>query len=254
MNKIYIFLAFVLTAVIPLTVSAQHKESEIDPSKPTNLYTEVSVNLDYKKSDEENLYGVRGSISYAINPDNLIMAEIPFLRNDLTGKTGLSDIRVRYFAALKRDISPTFIAIAPFLDITMPTGSFENGLGGSSWSFTAGSVIGLMFSEKFGLFPGIGIIHMTKPTTDLLPDDMKFTSTGVAFQFNASYSFSNKTYIFVNPTPSILSTNGIWKTYWAGETSLNHTFIPGKLLMSLYWGPNFTNKTNSFRLGATFYL
>lgn len=255
-TKLLLVFTFFVIASFPLTLSAQkhHKEQEIDPSKPTNMYTEVSVNLDYKKSDAENLYGVRGSISYAINPDNLLMAEIPIFRNDLTGKTGLSDIRIRYFTAVKRDISNTFIAVAPFLDVTMPTGSLEKGLGSSSWSISAGSVIGLMFSDNFGLFPGVGIIHMTKPSTDLLPDDMKFTSTGVAFQFNASYSFDRNTYIFVNPTPSVMSTNGIWKTNWAGEMSLNRTFIPNKLMMSAYWGPNFTNKTNSFRLGATFYL
>lgn len=254
MKKICIYIFIFCATFFSLTATAQHKEQEIDPSKPTNMYTEVSVNLDYKKSDAENLYGVRGSISYAINPDNLLMAEIPIFRNDLTGKTGLSDIRVRYFTAVKRDISHTFIAVAPFLDVTMPTGNFENGLGTSSWSISAGSVVGLMFSDNFGLFPGVGIIHLTKPSTDLIPDDMKFTSTGVALQFNASYSFDKNTYVFVNPTPSIMSTNGIWKTYWAGEISLNRTFIPNKLLMNVYWGPNFTNKTNSYRLGATFYL
>jgi len=254
MRKFNIYVVILLGTVFSLTATAQHKKQEIDPSKPTNMYTEVSVNLDYKKSDAENMYGVRGSISYAINPDNLLMAEIPVYRNDLTGKTGLSDIRVRYFTAVKRDISHTFIAVAPFLDVTMPTGNFENGLGASSWSISAGSVIGLMLSEQFGLFPGLGIVHLTKPGTDLIPDSEKFTSTGLGFQFNASYSFDKNTYLFVNPTPSIMNTNGTWKTYWAGEASLNRIFIPNILQMSLYWGPNFTNKTNSYRLGASFYL
>lgn len=247
-------IALLLSVLLSLNLYAQHKEKEIDPSKPTNMYTEVTVNADYKSSELENLYGLRASVSYAINPDNLLLAEVPVLRNDLTGKTGLSDIRVRYFTAVKRDISPMFIAIAPFVDVSMPTGSFENGLGTSSWSLSAGSVFGLMFSEKLGLFPGIGILHITKPGTDLIPDNEKLSSTGIAFQFNASYSFGPNTYLFVNPTPSIMNTDGIWKTYWAGEAIMNQILIPNKFQMSFYWGPNFTNKTNSYRLGASFYL
>lgn len=254
--KLAILISVFILSSFPLNISAQnkHKEPEIDASKPTNMYTELTINLDYKKSDEEKLYGIRGSISYAINPDNLLMAEIPILRNDLTGKTGLSDIRVRYFSAVKRDISNTLIAIAPFVDVTMPTGDLEKGLGSSSWSVSVGSVVGLMLSDNFGLFPGAGIVHLTKPSTDLIPDNMKLSSTGVAFQFNASYSFNKDMFIFINPTPSIMNTDGIWKTYWTGEVSLNRTVIPNKLQMSLFWGPNFTTKTNSFRFGTTFYL
>lgn len=254
MKKIYLWLSLILSTLFPLTASAQHTEKDIDPSKPTNLYTQVSLAFDYKTSDLQDLYGARASVSYAINADNLLVAEVPFLRNSLTKKTGLSDIRVRYFTAVKRNITQNLIAIAPFVDVTMPTGKFEDGLGTSSWVLSAGGVVGLMFSEQFGLFPGLGIMYVTKPGTDLIPDDEKYSSTGLSFQFNASYSFDKDTYIFLNPTPSIMNTNGTWKTYWAGEVSFNRVIIPNKLQVGLYWGPNFTDKTNSFRLGISSFL
>lgn len=254
MSKNFFLFSLILAVLIPFTVSAQHTEKDIDPSKPTNLYTQVSLAFDYKSSDLQDLYGARASVSYAINEDNLLVAEVPFLRNSLTQKTGLSDIRVRYFTAVKRNITQHFIAVAPFVDITIPTGKFNDGLGTSSWILSAGGVVGLMLSEQMGLFPGVGIMYMTKPNTDLIPDNQKFTSTGISFQFNASYSFDKDTYIFVNPTPSILNTNGIWKANWAGEISLNRVFIPNKLQIGLYWGPNFTEKSNSFRLGISSFL
>lgn len=254
MNRIYLLFSLFLTALFPLTVSAQHTGKDIDPSKPTNLYTQVSLAFDYKTSDLQDLYGGRASVSYAINSDNLLVAEVPLLRNSLTKKTGLSDIRVRYFTAVKRNITNHLIAVAPFVDITIPTGKFEDGLGTSSWVLSAGGVVGLMFSEQFGLFPGVGIMYVTKPGTDLIPDEDKFTSTGISFQFNASYSFDKDTYVFLNPTPSIMNTNGTWKTYWAGEISFNRVIIPNKLQLGLYWGPNFTDKTNSFRLGISSFL
>jgi hypothetical protein len=243
--------AFLLIANFPVTSSAQESHKDIDPSKPTNLYSQVGLAIDYKSSSLENLYGIRGSISYAINSDNLFLAEVPVLRNDLTGKTGLSDIRLRYFCAVKRDISPTLIAIAPFADISIPTGSYDDGLGTSSWILSGGGVIGLMFSEQFGLFPGVGIMYMTKPGTNSIPEDLKFSATGISFQFNASYSFDKDTYIFINPTPAIMNTNGVWKTSWSGDFSFNRMLVPNKLQLGVYWGPNFTEKTNSFRLGLS---
>jgi hypothetical protein len=254
MNKTYLLISLFITALFPLSVFAQHTEKDIDPSKPTNLYTQVSLAFDYKSSDLQDLYGGRGSVSYAINEDNLLVAEIPFLRNSLTKKTGLSDVRVRYFTAVKRNITKNLIAIAPFVDITMPTGKFEDGLGTSSWALSTGGVVGLMFSEKLGLFPGVGIMYLTKPGTNLIPDSLKYSSTGISFQFNASYSFDKDTYVFINPTPSIMNTNGSWKTYWAGEISFNRVIIPNKLQLGLYWGPNFTDKSNSFRLGVSSFL
>jgi hypothetical protein len=248
---LFIFILFLSLAITNKT-NAQKKD--IDPSKPTNLYTEVNANAEYTSGKEQNVYGVRANISYAIDMDNLILAEIPYLKNDKTSKSGIGDLRIRYFTAIKRNISPMLIAIAPFADISIPTGKFEDGLGTSCWSISAGSIVGLIFSDAFALFPGIGVVHVTKPNTDLIPDEAKKTSTGIGFQFNASYSFNKSTYIFINPNPSIMNYNGIWKAYWAADINLNKIFVPNKFKMNVYWGPNFTNETHSFRLGATFFL
>jgi hypothetical protein len=136
----------------------------------------------------------------------------------------------------------------------LPTGSYKNGLGSSSWSLAGGVVFGFVASKKLALFPGISYVHITKPATDLIPPALKFSTNGIGLQFNASYKFSKKTFMFINPTPAFLSTNGSWKSFWSGDLNLNRMIKPGKFKMNIGWSPNFTAKVHTLKLGATFYL
>jgi hypothetical protein len=240
-----------------LSVTAQEaapSKKEIDPTKPTNLYTQVNGNLEYQSGKNQNLYGVRANVQYAFNPDNLLLVELPFLYNDRTSKFGLTDMRLRYFTAVKRNISKSFIAIAPFADVSLPTGSYSNGLGTSTWSLAGGVVFGFIISPQLAIFPGASYVHITKPSTDLIPEANKFESNGLGFQFNASYKFDKNTFIFINPTPTFLNTNGTWKSYWSGELNLNRIITPNKFKVNLGWSPNFTTEVQIFKIGATLYI
>jgi hypothetical protein len=117
-----------------------------------------------------------------------------------------------------------------------------------------GLLFGFIVSKELSLFPGVSYVHATKPGTDLIPDANKNSCHVIGLQFIASYKFNKSVFLFINPTPSILNTNGNWKTYWSGELNLNKIIKPNKLKVNVYWGPNFTNNVNIFRLGATFYL
>jgi hypothetical protein len=234
--------------------STSISKKDIDPSKPTNLYTQVNLNLEYQSGKQQNIYGARVNVQYAINPDNLFLIELPFLNNDASSRIGVGDMRIRYFNAIKRNITKSFIAIAPFADISAPTGSYKSGLGSSSWSLGAGVVFGFVVSKKISLFPGINYIHITKPNTDLISETNKFSSNGVGFQFNASYVINKQTFLFINPIPVFINTNGKWKSSWTAETSLNRIIIPNKFKMNIGWYPNFTADIHTFRLGGTFFL
>ncbi len=252
--RVSLFGAFILLQSSYAQDSTGAKKAEIDPSKPTNLYTQVNANLEYQVGKTQNLFGVRANVQYAFNPDNLLLIELPFLYNDRTNKFGLGDMRVRYFNAVKRNISKSFIAIAPFADISIPTGSYKNGLGSSSWSLAGGVVFGFIVSKKISLFPGINYVHITKPGTNLIPEINKFSSDGIGFQFNASYVINKQTFLFVNPIPTFLSTNGNWKSIWAAEFNLNRIIKPNKFKMNVSFNPNFTYDVYTFRLGGTFFL
>nr|WP_315142818.1 hypothetical protein [uncultured Flavobacterium sp.] len=242
-----------------LSFSAKGQETsvskqDIDPTKPTNLYTQVNTGLEYQKGKEQNLFGVRANIQYAFNPDNLLLAELPLLYNDRTSKFGMGDMRLRYYTAVKRNISNSFIAIVPFADVSLPTGSFENGLGTSSWSLAGGMVFGFIVSKKLSLFPGLSYVYITEPSADLIPDIAKNSSNGVGLQFNASYVINKSTFLFINPTPTFLNTNGSWNTIWSGEVNLNKIITPNKFKVNAYWSPNFTSDVHIFRIGATLFI
>jgi len=245
----------ILTVIVFLSNNGfSQDKKEIDPSKPTNLYTQINTGLEYRTNKVENLVGVRANLQYAVNADNLFLVELPFMNNDRTSKTGLGDVRVRYFNAVKRNITKSFIAIVPFADVSLPTGSYKNGLGASSYSLAGGVVFGLLVSKKLSLFPGASYVHISKPQTDLIPTANKFSTNGIGLQFNASYAFNKSTFLFINPTPTFLNTNGNWKTFWSGELNLNKIITPNKFKVNAFWGPNFTTNDHTFRAGATFFL
>lgn len=245
------FFQFTLLTIILLlqlsTTSAQDSTQttqQIDPSKPTNLYTQLNVQAEYNsRKYVGNLIGSRINLQYAINKDNLLFAEVPLLYNDFTKKFGLGDVRVRYFDVVKRNITSKFIAVAPFVDITAPTGNTTDSIGSGQWSLAAGVVGGFATSQKFAFFPGISYVYLTKAKI-----------SGVGLQFNGSYSFSKKTFVFINPTPLFLNDNGKWKAIWQGDFTFNTIVKPNKLKLSLDFNPDFTNENYITRFGATFYL
>jgi hypothetical protein len=233
---------FFVAVISMMASNAQESKQEVDPSKPTNLYTQFNVLAEVNSGDKINTYGTRLNFQYAFNPDNLLLVEIPLLYNDFTKKFGLSDTRVRYFRAVKRNITKRLIAIAPYADISIPTGSVKNGLGSDRWSLAAGVVAGYIVSPKISMFPGVGLVHLTAP-------EGKNSQTGVSLQTNMSISFSKKSFLFVNPIVSFLD-----KTNWQAEFNYNYIITPNKLKVNAGWFPSFTNDVDTFRVGATFFL
>lgn len=249
-------LLIIILSTVNIFAQESKKEINVDASNPTNLYTQVNALFEHTSlKDGANLYGVRANVQYSFNANNLVLAEIPMLYNDVTDAFGLSDIRIRYFTIAKRVMTAEkFSVIAPFIDITLPTGSFEDGLGTSSYVFSAGSVYGFAASKKVMLFPGLSLVHVTKPQTDLISDEFKFSSTGFLAQANMSINFNKSWFLFVNPVITVLNTDGNWNEAWSGEFNLNHMIIPNKLKANIGYFPNFTNEANTVRFGATFFL
>lgn len=224
---------------VTVLFSQESGNRTIDPSKPTNLYTQLNTLAEFTSGEGYNMYGTRINYQYAINPDNLILAEVPLLYNDATDKFGLSDVRVRYFYAAKRNLSPTVIAVVPFADITIPTGSAENGLGGDTWSIGVGGVVGLALNQKVSLFPGLSYVYLTESG-----------SSGFGLQTNLSYKFNQRSFVFVNPIVTFFD----FDTVWQGEFNFNHIVTPNKFKVNAGWYPNFTSKSDTFRVGCTFYF
>ena len=108
---------------------------EVDASKPTNFYPLLGNNLEYNARDAGgNLMGYRAELIYPPSQAHLFLFELPLLYNDTTEKFGVGDLRARYFWLPYKNYDNFFGAFGPSIDIFVPTGSFEDGLGSSSWS------------------------------------------------------------------------------------------------------------------------
>jgi len=213
-------------------------KEDIDPSKPTNLYTQINVQAELNSYKGYSTYGTRLNFQYALNANNLILAEVPFLYNSETKKFGLSDTRVRYFN-VQRINNKTLFAIAPFADIYMPTGKSAHGLGGGTWSLSAGLIAGLGFSKNVSMFPGVSYVYLTESG-----------KSGMQIQSNVSLKFSDNTFVFVNPSAMFINSGVTWQ----GELDVNQIIIQNKLKGNIGWLPNFTNKVNTFSIGVTFFM
>ncbi|WP_322545202.1 hypothetical protein [Elizabethkingia miricola] len=231
-------LLFLCFAAMSIVVFSQENKENIDPSKPTNLYTQVNAQAELNSYKGYSTYGTRFNFQYAVNKDNLLLVEVPFLFNNATKKIGLSDTRVRYFN-VQRLSGKTLIALAPFADIYIPTGKSAHGLGGGTWSLSAGLIAGLVFSENISMFPGLSYVYLTGPK-----------QSGLQIQSNVSLKFSDRTFAFVNPSVMLIHSDAIWQA----ELDVNHIITPNKFKINAGWLPNFTNKVNTFRVGVTFYL
>jgi hypothetical protein len=247
----FLFLFLLFTSNLSL---AQDTE-EIDVSKPTNLYTQFQSTLEWQDQKNANLYGYRGIFSLA-SPDqnHLGVLEIPLLYHDQTKKFGLGDIRMRYFGILYKDYSKLFGVFAPSVDVFIPAGKFENGLGSSSWTISPGLAAGLIFSPSFQTFPIVSYLLTTKPGTEMIPEDQKKTRNGLTFQSITVFKFTSWS-LWVTP---------IYILPDLGDSSLKNQFvmeirpstqaINGKFQLAVFYRRNFETKASTLRAALVLFL
>jgi hypothetical protein len=243
-----------LFAVAP-TWAQEEEEKKVDVSKPTNLYTQFQNTLEWQDRKNANLFGYRAIFSLASKDQNhLGVAEIPLLYNDGTKKFGMGDIRLRYFGIAYRDHSKLFGVFAPSVDLFIPTGNFENGLGSSSWVISPGLAAGLIFSPSFQTFPIVSYLLTTKPGTNSIPEDQKKTRHGLTFQSITVINFSNW-FFWVTPIYVIpdLGDNSL-KNQFILELRPSTRAINGKYQFAIFFRQNFESNATTLRAAFTLFL
>jgi hypothetical protein len=192
----------VFHVVFPQQIYAQEEGAAgKDNSKPTNVYSQVDNFLEFTKYENYNTFGYNPRLTYTPNEDNALILEVPLLYSTLTDKFGLSDIRLRYFYIPYRDYTKTFGSFGISMDMYMPTGKVENGLGSSSWRFSPGLTFGLIANktQTISFFPIISYIFTTEPTSDQIPDEYKESDHGINFQVISSFILSEDAFLLVTP-------------------------------------------------------
>ena len=230
------------------------QDTEIDASKPTNFYTQIFNHLEYNaKPAGGNIMGYRAELQFSPNASHLILAELPLLYNDQSNKFGLGDIRARYFYLPYKNYDKFFGAFGPSVDIYAPTGSYENGLGSSSWLIQPGITAGLMVADWIQLFPILSYQYTSKPTTDLIVDSLKMEQHGISFQIITPIVFSDKFFVQLTPIYSASNFTDVRVDRYSQEFFAQYAFSP-KLQGSFFYRGVFKDENHTVRLGLVVYL
>lgn len=248
--KILFALTFVLLSV--LTLKAQ-EEDKIDSSKPTNFYSMLDNTLELSNRPNENVFGYRGKLMLAPSEAHLILAEIPLMHNSRTSKTGLGDIRARYFFLPYKNYEKLIGAFGPSVDVFIPTGSFENGLGSGRMVISPGVTVGIMASEVIQFFPILSYQYMGKPTYDNPAPETDKSINGFSFQVITPIVFSDKFFMQVTP---IFRMNNLEESNTARyvQELFGSYVLAEKLQLTGFYSGNFEDEIHTFSLGLTVFL
>lgn len=246
-----------LVAIFLLTNSisgiAQDTKEEIDPSKPTNFYTQIFSNFEYSSRKDHNLYGYRGNAQLATSSGkHLLLVEVPLLYNDATEKFGVSDIRFRYFGIAYKDYSKFFGVVAPSLDLFIPSGKIENGLGTDRWRVSPGVAVGLMIAPWIQAFPVVSYQFQSKTATDV-PGVENKVEHGFTIQSITPIKLGKNTTLEVNPW---LMINNVDQPEKDDFIMINrfYTVVKSKYQIGAFNQYHFNAKINTFRVFFVFFI
>jgi len=250
-----ILLAAAVTAVAFGTTTVRPASAqEVDASKPTNFYPLLDNSLEVNSRDAGgNLMGYRAQLMYPPSEAHLLLFEVPLLYNSETKKSGIGDLRGRYFFLPYKNYDKFLGAFGPSIDVFAPTGSFEDGLGSSRWSLSPGLTAGLMIADWIQAFPIISYVYASKPTTDLIPEDQKRETHGLSLQAIIPVVFTEKFFAQITPVYSLNDFTDAKQDRYVQEVLLSYA-IASTLQTSAFWRGNFKDKDHTFRVGVTVFF
>jgi hypothetical protein len=221
-----------------------------DNSKPTNVYSQADNFLEFTSYEKYNTFGYNPRLTYTPNEDNALILEVPFLYSTLTDKFGLSDIRLRYFYIPYRDYTKTFGSFGLSMDMFMPTGKVENGLGSSSWRFSPGLTFGLIANkaQTISLFPVISYIFTTEPTSDQIPDEFKESDHGINLQVISSFILSEDAFLLVTPIYDIKDLEDEREDDFLVEIESVFDIMKDKYQIGGFYRAGFLSNVHTFRV------
>ncbi len=229
--------------------SAQDAVEEIDASKPTNFYSSLDNSLEYSNA---NVYGYRGNLTFALSESHLLLAEVPLLYNEKTEYFGIGDLRARYFFLPYKNYDKLFGAFGPSLDVFVPTGNVDKGIGTGSWVISPGITIGLV-ADWIQVFPIISYQYVSKSSTKLIPEDQKKEAHGLSMQAIVPIIISDKFFISVTPVYRLNNFSDTKQDRFVQQFAAVYA-LAEKMQLSAYFSNNSKDEIFVYRLGLTVFL
>lgn len=245
--------------IVGLFLSTIHYESiaqERDNSKPTNLYSQIDNFLEYTQIPEFYTLGYNMRLSIAPSEELSLVAEVPFRYHAGTEKAGFGDIRLRTFWVPYKNYERTVGSFGASLDVILPAGDFDKGLGTSSWRFSPGLILGLILnkSQTISIFPNLSYTYTTEPTNENVPDFLKEADHGLTFQVISSFMLAKSAFVLITPIYNIKDFGDINEDEFIIEVEPVIDVAGGKYQAGVFYRGAFQSNQHTFSVYFTIFL
>ena len=250
-----LFTGFILFFCL-LKITAQETTPRyIDPSKPTNLYTRLSNNLEYSfLKGGKKLYGYRANFIWASGRQHhSAYMELPLLYATSSKKFGLSDIRIRYYWIPYRNYAKKPGAFGLVIDSYLPTGKLEDGLGRGRWIIASGISTAFVFG-KFSTFPIVFYLHNGEIRNDKISSINKKASNGYIIQSICVYKIDKKSYLDCTPIFLKNSYTNAGNDDFMLEGNYLYMVKQNKMQVGCFFRRIFHGNTTTIRAGIRLYF
>ena len=165
-------------------------------------------------------------------------------------------MRFRYFLVPYRDYSKFLGSFGASLDVILPTGKFEDGLGTSSWRFSPGLMFGLILnqSQTISAFPVISYIYTTKPTSNLIPEDLREVDHGINFQVISSFVLSDDAFLLITPIYDLKDLKDEREDEFSVEIESVFDIMRDKYQIGAFYRGLFQSNVHTFRVFFTVFI
>jgi len=248
---------FIVLLICNYSYSFSQEQAEAkDNSKPTNVYSQIDNFLEFKTTPDFNTIGYNPRITYAPHENHSFVLDVPLLYNTKSEKFGLSDIRLRYFGVFYRNYEKFFGAFGASMDITAPTGKYEDGLGSSSWRISPGITTGFILnqSQTISVFPVLSYVYTTEPTSDQVPEALKETDHGASIQFISSFVLSDDVFLLITPIYDVKDLEDEKEDEILLEIEPVIDIMQDKFQVGAFYRGAFNSNTHTFSIYFTVFL
>lgn len=136
----------------------------LEAADPTSTKTRVTLDFEsYIFYQPAQFYAVRVGYLYGLQNDrHQFGISVPFVHNvfgeDLQGyenTTGVGDVRMWYMASLPTGNPVGISRVAPYFEITAPTGEYLLGRGAGTWLYKPGVIFGWTIDPQISFYPEV---------------------------------------------------------------------------------------------------
>ena len=250
----FVFIACMLFFSCTKITAQDSTANHIDPSRPTNLYTRLSNNLEYNFLKNGNrTYGYRGNFVWASkNQAHAVQIELPLLYSTSSGKFGVGDIRLRYNWVPYKDYSKKPGALGFTIDAYLPSGNRDNGLGRGRWIVAPGISTAFVFGN-FSMFPNVSYVYSSEIIRGKLPVTNNALK-GYMLLSSFVYKISKKKYIDCTPFFIKNSYSNAGNDDFIVEGNYLYMLKPNKVQVGCFVRRFFYGNATSIRASVRYYF